>query len=117
MSNEAVYTGEDMELILEFHDINFADLQDVIVGVVVGKELKKTCKKSSGTDALKVLAVAGEPTQCKFRLFRSETKTWASGPMAIEATQVFADAGFPDGKHTPFKIIAPFFENLYTKNS
>lgn len=104
-----------MELIVEFHDVNFADLDDVIVGVVIGKALKKTCKKSSGTEATKVLAVDGEPTQCKFRLFRSETSAWESGQMTIEVTQVFPDAGFPEGKHTPFKIVAPYFENLYTK--
>lgn len=106
-----------MEIVVEFHDINFADLQDVLVGVVVGKTLKKTCKKSSVTTGFEVLEVAGEPTQCKFRIFRSETKLWENGPMTFEVTQVFTDPGFPNGKHTPFKIPAPYFENLYTKNS
>lgn len=118
MSSEyGIYSGEDAELIVDFIDVNFADLQDVIVGVVIGKALKKTWKKSTVTDANQVVAVSGKPTQCKVRLYRSETATWPEGPMSVEVTQVFTDAGFPSGKHVPFKQYLVQFENLLTKTA
>lgn len=114
--SEAVYTGEDVEVVIDLVEENFADMVDVIVGVVVNKILVKTFKKTL-TGATAVVAHPTEPTMCIVRLFRSETKTWAPGPLSMEVTKVMADSDFPLGKHTVFKENIVLFSNAYTKNA
>lgn len=114
--SEAVYTGEDIEVVIDLVDSNFADLTDVIVGVVVNKVLVKTCKKSSSA-ANQVIAHPTNPTMCKIRLFRSETQTWAPGMLSMEVTKKATDSGFPQGKHTVYKDNIVLFQNAYTKNA
>lgn len=113
--SEAVYTGEDTEIVIDLVDVNFADLVDLIVGVVVGKVLVKTCKKT-GSGATQVVAHS-EPTKCIVRLFRSETKTWAPGLLSMEVTTVGSSSSFPLGKHTIFKENIVLFQDAKTKNA
>jgi hypothetical protein len=115
--SEAVYTGEDIEVIIDLIDVNFAVMTDVIVGVVVNKVLVKTMKKTSSTEALKVLPVTDAPTKCMIRLFRSETKTWQPGMLNMEVTTVSNVSGFPSGKHTLYKENIILFANAQTKNA
>lgn len=114
--SQAVYTGEDVEVAIDLIDVNFADLVDVIVGVVVNKLLVKTCKKSL-TGGAQVIAHPTEPTMCIIRLFRAETKTWAAGPLSMEVTTVASSSSFPLGKHTIFKENIVLFQDAKTKNS
>lgn len=114
MSN-ALYTGEDVEVSIDLIDQNFADVTDVIVGVIVGKELKKTLKKTS-SGANQVVAVGGNPTMCKFRLFRTETRTWLPGMLTLEVTVKSVDPSFPDGKHSTYKENIVPFSNTMTKD-
>lgn len=114
--SEAVYTGEDIEVVIDLIDVNFADLDEVIVGVIVNKILVKTMTKTNATLALKVLAHPTVPTKCLVRLFRSETKTWAPGMLNMEVTTVSNTSGFPSGKHTLYKENIILFANAATKN-
>jgi hypothetical protein len=113
----AIYTGEDSELVVDLIDDNFADVQDVIVGFVVGQTLRKTCKKTSNVPANAVVAYTGQPTKCIARLFRSETQGWAKGPLSVEVTVVYTDANFPQGRHISIKEYLCEFDNILTKNA
>lgn len=115
MSN-ALYTGEDVEVIVDLIDKNFSDVSDVIVGVVLNKALKKTCKKTL-TGAAQVVADPSNAKRCIFRLFRSETKTWEAGMLSLEITVVVSDANFAAGKHSTFRENIVQFNNTLTKNS
>lgn len=116
-TNTAIYTGEDSEIVINLVDTNFADLVDVIAGVITNKVLRKTCKKSEADITKKVVAHATDPKKCLFRIFRDETATWEKGPMVFEITLVFSDPAFPDGKHVPFKQYICEFDTLETKSA
>jgi hypothetical protein len=113
----AIYTGEDSELVVDLLDDNFADVQDVIVGFVVGQHLRKTCKKTSNQSSHAVVAFTGQPKKCIARLFRSETKNWTKGPMSVEVTVVYTDANFPQGRHIAYKEYLCEFDQLLTHNA
>lgn len=114
---ETIYTGEDVEVVIDLVDLNFADVQDVIVGIVVNKILVKTCKKTEATEALKVLAHPTEPTMCMVRLFRSETKTWEPGMLGMEVTIKVGDSGFPLGKHSTYRDNIVLFTKTKSKDA
>lgn len=114
MSN-ALYTGEDVEVIIDLIDTDFADLSEVIVGVVVNKVLVKTMKKT-GSGSQQVFADTGNTRRCKFRLFRSETSTWEPGMLQLEVTTVQVVSGFPDGKHNTFRANVVPFNSTLTKH-
>ncbi len=112
----ALYTGEDVEVTIDLIDTNFADLNDIIVGVIVNKVLVKTLKKTS-TGNLQIVADPASPTRCLVRLFRSETKTWQPGTLSMEVTLKANDGRFPQGKHTTFRENIVTFYNTQTKNT
>ncbi len=114
--SETVYTGEDIEIVIDLVDEIFADLNDVIVGVVVNKVLVKTLKKTA-SGALQVLPHETDPAKCVVRLFRSETKTWAPGLLSMEVTLVSGSSSFPLGKHSIFKENIVLFSNALTKTA
>jgi hypothetical protein len=112
----AIYTGEDVEVVVDLIDKTFASVTDVIIGVVVNKALKKTCKKTS-TGATAVVVDPTNPNRCIFRLFRSETKLWEAGMLSLEVTVVTADVNFPAGRHNSFRENIIEFKNTLTKTS
>lgn len=109
--------GEDAELTIDLIDTDFTEVEDVIVGFVVGQTLRKTCKKSSDVAAFMVTAHETEDTKCIARLFRSETAEWPKGPLSVEVTVVYADPNFPEGKHMSFKQYVCEFDNFLTKSA
>lgn len=116
MSN-ALYTGEDVEVTIDLIDKNFADMTDVIVGIIVNKVLVKTSKKTETHAEHQVIADPASPTRCIVRLFRSETKTWQPGILSMEVTLKGIATGFPDGKHTTFRENIVTFYRTLTKNA
>lgn len=113
----AIYTGEDIEVAIDLVDVNFADLTEVIVGVVIDKVLKKTMKKTNAPGPTQVLAHPTIPTMCLVRLFRTETQTWAPGILSMEVTLRFVDSAFAAGKNSIFKDNIVLFQNAYTKSA
>lgn len=113
----AIYTGEDAELVIDLLDVNFADVQDVIVGFITNKQLQKTCKKSSNQVPHRVVAHGTDPKKCIARLFRSETKNWPKGQFTVEVTVVYNDVNFPDGRHIAYKEYLCEFDQLLTHNA
>lgn len=111
-----VYTGEDSEIVINLVDVNFSALADVIVGVITNKVLRKTLKKTSVVAANQVVAHPTDTKKCIARIFRAETTLWAKGPFVLEVTLVYVDAGFPAGKHVPYKQYMCEFEALETKD-
>lgn len=109
----ALYTGEDVTISIDLVDINFADLSDVIVGVIINDELESVFKKSSGT----VYSDLIDPKKCSIRLTRSVTSTWGNGMLSMEITKKFTDSDYPSGKHVIYKANIVQFQNSLTKNS
>lgn len=113
----AIYTGEDGELVVDLIDVNFADVQDVIVGFVTNKLLQKTCKKTDNQAAHRVVAHPTDAKKCIARIFRSETKNWPKGQLVIEVTIVYTDANFPQGRHVSYKEYLCEFDHILTHNA
>lgn len=109
----ALYTGEDVTIVIDLVDDVFSSMADVIVGVIINDQLQITFKKSLNT----VVAVDSDQNQCAVRLTRAVTKTWLSGMLSMEITKVFTDADYPSGKHVIYKDNIVEFVNALTKNS
>lgn len=113
----AIYTGEDIEIAIDLIDVAFADLTDVIVGVIVNKVLRKTAKKTLTGNA-QVVAHPTNPNMCIVRLFRSETKDWTPGGMlSMEVTLKSPDTAFAAGKHVTYQENIVLFQQTFTRNS
>lgn len=107
----ALYTGEDVTITIDLVDNNFADLADVIVGVITNDKLQVVFKKSEST----VYEISGYPKQCAVRLTRAITKTWEAGMLSMEITKKFNDSNYPSGKHVVYKDNIVEFLNTLTK--
>jgi len=108
----ALYTGEDVTISIDLVDNNFADLADVIVGIIINDKLKISFKKSLST----VYADTGNVKKCYVKLTRAATSTWDSGMLSMEITKKFTDANYSNGKHVIYKDNIVSFENALTKN-
>lgn len=108
----ALYTGEDITIVIDLVDDEFSLMADVIVGVLINEILVVSFKKTAGT----VYAVAGDVNQCSVRLTRAITKTWNPGTLAMEITKVFTDGNYPSGKHVIYKDNIVQFVNAVTKS-
>lgn len=108
----ALYTGEDVTIVIDLVDDEFTLMADIIVGVIINDQLQVTFKKTAGN----VYAVDNDPNQCAIRLTRATTKTWLSGMLSMEITKVFTDADYPSGKHVIYKDNIVEFVNALTKN-
>lgn len=94
-----MYKGEDTPIIINLGTDVFADLPEVIVGIVINKVLKKTWKKTETDPEIQVLPVVDEPNQCQVLVFRDDSNAWDAGLIVLEITLVFTDVNFPDGRH------------------
>lgn len=108
----ALYTGEDITVVIDLVDDEFNQLADVIVGVLINDNLMVSFKKTSNT----VYSVAGDVNQCAVRLTRAVTKTWEAGMLSMEITKVFTDSNYPSGKHVIYKDNIVQFVNAVTKS-
>jgi hypothetical protein len=108
----ALYTGEDITIVIDLVDDIFTDMADVIVGVLINENLMVSFKKTSGT----VYAVTGDANQCSVKLTRAITKTWEAGMLSMEITKVFTDSNYPSGKHVIYKDNIVQFVNAVTKS-
>ena len=108
----ALYTGEDVTISIDLVDVNFADLSDVVVGVIINDKLKVTFKKSASS----VYADLTDVKKCNVKLTRVITKTWESGMLNMEITKVYVSGDYPSGKHVIYKDNIVAFENALTKN-
>lgn len=108
----ALYTGEDITVVIDLVDDDFSLMADVIVGVIINNVLKVSFKKSAGT----VYEVSGFAKQCSIKITRSITKDWEAGMLAMEVTKVFTDTEYPSGKHVIYKDNIVQFSNALTKN-
>jgi len=108
----ALYTGEDITIVIDLVDDIFTDMADVIVGVLINDNLMVSFKKTSGT----VYAVTGDVNQCSVKLTRAITKTWEAGMLSMEITKVFTDSNYPSGKHVIYKDNIVQFVNAVTKS-
>jgi hypothetical protein len=108
----ALYTGEDVTIVIDLVDDTISLMADVIVGVIINDVLKVSFKKSAGT----VIAVTGQTKQCSVLLTRAVTKNWEAGMLSMEVTKVFTDAQYPSNKHVIYKDNIVQFSNALTKN-
>jgi hypothetical protein len=108
----ALYTGEDVTIVIDLVDDTFSLMADVIVGVIINDVLKVSFKKTTGT----VIAVSGQTKQCSVLLTRAITKGWEAGMLSMEVTKVFTDASYPSNKHVIYKDNIVQFSNALTKN-
>jgi len=108
----ALYTGEDITVVIDLVDDDFSLMADVIVGVIINDLLKVSFKKSEAT----VTAVSGFPKRCSVKITRAVTKTWEAGMLSMEVTKVFTDANYPNNKHVIYKDNIVQFSNALTKN-
>lgn len=97
----AIYPGEDKEFIVDYSDVNvnFADLTDVVVGIVVGDQVRKTCRKVNPPSSDQ--GITANPNNAKqgiFRVFGSETQTWPKAALTFEISTTFNDPDFPEGR-------------------
>ncbi len=113
-----IFTGEDCAITINLVDVDFADLNDIFVGVITNKVLRKTMKKTADPGPNKIIAHPDvlETKKCVALIFRDETTLWEKGPLVLEVTLVYDDALFPDGKHVPYKQYICEFEPLETKD-
>ena len=108
----ALYTGEDVTISIDLVDNNFADLADVIVGIIINDKLKISFKKSLST----VYADTSNVKKCYVKLTRAATSTWDSGMLSMEITKKFTDSDYSNGKHVIYKDNIVSFQNALTKN-
>lgn len=116
----AIYPGEDKEFIVDYSDVdvNFADLSDVVVGIVVADVLRKTCRKvSPATPGQAVVVNPDNAKQGIFRVMSSETVGWPKGAMMFEISTTFVDPDFSEGRRETNVFYAGEVGVLKTANS
>lgn len=115
---KSLYKGEDLPIVLNLGETNFADLSEVIVGVKLEEQLVKTLRKTATGN--NQIVVGDAPTKCVARLFRSETATWqipqppGKARIFLEVTLRFTDTLFPNGRNETHAFYLCDFEPAAT---